>query len=113
MNEVVGNGSLGLCTIVRSKMNEYWLYAAYSPPTFSDSSSLLLATFHFPVEGSRALSMRLTLSRVPGATAEHQNGKNRGQHYKLGEPGGLETFASSFVFSLVEDMNDRVAMKIS
>ena len=112
MNEMVGKLP-GLCTIVRSKMNEYSLYAAYSPPTFSDSCSLLSATFHFPVLGSRALSMRLTSSRVPWAIAEHQNGKNRRQHYKSGEPGGLETFASSFVFSLMEDMNDQVVMKIS
>jgi hypothetical protein len=57
--------------------------------------------------------MRLTSSRVPWADAEHQNDKNKRQHNKLSEPGGLETFASPFVFSLVEDMNDRVAMKIS
>ena len=59
--------------------------------------------------------MRLTSGRVPGADAEHQNDKNESQHNKLGEPGWLETFSESslIVFSLVGDMNDRVAMKIS
>ena len=73
VNEVVGNSDSLLCTIVRWMMNAYSLYAAYSSATFSGTGSLLSETTQFPVEGTRALSMRLTSSRVPGADAEHQN----------------------------------------
>ena len=72
---MVGISDPRRCVISRWMMNAYSVYAAYSS-TLSSGSSLLSETFHSPVEGMRALTMRLISSRVPDVDAEHHDGKN-------------------------------------